>query len=44
MVYSAFRLVKAAKAAGARIALVCVGATRADDLADLKVQMLRGSG
>ena len=37
MVYSAFRLAKAAKAAGAHVVLVCVGPTRADDLADLKV-------
>lgn len=37
MVYSAYRLVKAAKEAGARLAIVNVGTTRADSLADLKV-------
>jgi NAD-dependent deacetylase sirtuin 4 len=42
MVWSAFRLVKAAKAAGAQLALVNVGPTRADDLADVKVEALAG--
>ena len=37
MVYSAFRLAKAAVASGAELALVSVGPTRADDLAHLKV-------
>lgn len=37
MVWSAFRLVKAAKEAGAKLAIVNVGPTRADDMADLKV-------
>ena len=37
MVWSAFRLVKAAKEAGAKLAIVNVGLTRADDMADLKV-------
>jgi NAD-dependent deacetylase sirtuin 4 len=42
MVWSAFRLVKAAKAAGAQLAIVNVGTTRADDLADVKVEALAG--
>jgi len=42
MVWSAFRLIKAAKEAGAALAIVNVGATRADDLADLKVEALAG--
>jgi NAD-dependent deacetylase sirtuin 4 len=42
MVWSAFRLVKAAKAAGAQLAIVNVGATRADELADVKVESLAG--
>ncbi|WIA09476.1 hypothetical protein OEZ85_008877 [Tetradesmus obliquus] len=42
MVWSAFRLVKAAKAAGAALAIVNVGPTRADDLADVKVEALAG--
>lgn len=37
MVYSAFRLAKAARHAGAQVAAVCVGPTRADDFLDLKV-------
>jgi len=41
-VWSAFRLVKAAKAAGAKLAIVNVGQTRADDMADLKVEALAG--
>ena len=36
-VYSAFRLARAATAAGAELALLSVGPTRADDLAHLKV-------
>ncbi len=42
MVYSAFRLAKATKAAGSPLALCVVGPTRADDLADLKVEALAG--
>jgi NAD-dependent deacetylase sirtuin 4 len=42
MVWSAFRLIKAAKEAGARLAIVNVGPTRADGLADLKVEALAG--
>ena len=41
MVYSAFRLVKAAKAKEASVAIVNVGETRADSIADIKV---RGPG
>jgi NAD-dependent SIR2 family protein deacetylase len=37
MVWSAFRFVKAANEAGTRVAIVNVGPTRADDMADLKV-------
>lgn len=40
MVWSAFRLVKAAKEAGAKLAIVNVGPTRADDLADIKVGLV----
>lgn len=40
MVYSAYRLVRAAKENGAKIAIVNVGETRADDLCDLKVAKL----
>jgi NAD-dependent deacetylase sirtuin 4 len=42
MVWSAFRLAKAAKEAGATLAIVNVGPTRADDLATLKVEALAG--
>jgi NAD-dependent deacetylase sirtuin 4 len=42
MVWSAFRLAKAAKEAGAKLALVCVGETRADGICDLKVGALAG--
>lgn len=42
MVYSAFRLARAAKAGGAKLALVSVGPTRADSLADLKAEVLAG--
>jgi NAD-dependent deacetylase sirtuin 4 len=42
MVWSAFRLAKAAKEAGAALAIVNVGETRADDIADLKVPSLAG--
>lgn len=38
MVYSAFSLVERAKAAGARVAVINIGPTRADRLADLKVR------
>ena len=37
MVYSAFRLSKAAKAGNGRLAILSAGPTRADDMADLKV-------
>ena len=37
MVYSAFRLSKAAKAGDGRLAILSAGPTRADDMADLKV-------
>lgn len=39
MVYSAFRLARAAIATGAELALVSVGPTRADDIANLKVTL-----
>jgi NAD+-dependent protein deacetylase sirtuin 4 len=42
MVWSAFRLIKAAKESGATLAIVNVGETRADGLADLKIQALAG--
>ena len=38
MVYSAFRLARAAAASGAQLALLSVGPTRADDLASVKVR------
>ncbi len=41
-VYSAFRLAKAAKQAEASIALLTAGWTRADDLADMKIECLAG--
>ncbi len=41
-VWSAFRLAKAAKENGATLALVNVGETRADSLADVKVECLAG--
>ena len=41
MVYSAFRLARAAAASGAQLALLSVGPTRADDLANIKVQTIR---
>ena len=41
-VYSAFRLAKAAKKAGAGMAILTAGPTRADDLADFKVEVLAG--
>ena len=37
MVYSAFRLARAAATTGAQLALLSVGPTRADDIADIKV-------
>lgn len=42
MVYSALRLASAAKAAGAKLVLVNVGPTRADGIADDKVEVLAG--
>lgn len=42
MVYSAFRLVKAAKAKDASVAIVNVGETRADGIADIKVEAIAG--
>jgi NAD-dependent deacetylase sirtuin 4 len=41
-VWSAYRLVKAAKEGGARVAIVNVGPTRADELADLRVPARAG--
>ncbi|KAG2439297.1 hypothetical protein HXX76_004656 [Chlamydomonas incerta] len=41
-VYSAFRLVEAARAAGARVLIVNVGPTRADKLADYKLEARAG--
>jgi NAD-dependent SIR2 family protein deacetylase len=41
-VYSAFRLARAAKAAGAPLAILNVGPTRADPAADLKVEARAG--
>jgi NAD-dependent SIR2 family protein deacetylase len=38
MVYSGFRFVRLAREAGLPIAIVNRGSTRADDLADLKVE------
>ena len=38
MVYSAFRLARAAATSGAQLALLSVGPTRADDIADIKVR------
>ena len=42
MVYSAFRLSKAAKTGDGRLAILSAGPTRADALADLKVEALAG--
>jgi len=42
MVYSAYRLVKEAKANGGSLALLTAGLTRCDDLADMKVEALAG--
>lgn len=42
MVYSAYRLVKAARGAGSTVALLTAGPTRADDVAHLKVEALAG--
>ncbi|KAI8473267.1 MAG: DHS-like NAD/FAD-binding domain-containing protein [Monoraphidium minutum] len=42
MVWSAFRLAKAAKERGAKVAIVCVGETRADGIADWKAEALAG--
>lgn len=41
-VYSAFRLARAAKESGARLGILNVGPTRADPLADLKVEVRAG--
>ena len=41
-VYSAYRLVKAAQAQGAKLAIVNAGSTRADSHADLKLDVLAG--
>lgn len=41
-VYSAFRLAKAAKQTEASLALLTAGWTRADDLADMKIECLAG--
>ena len=42
MVWSAFRLVKAARERGAPVAAVTVGETRADDMLDLKIESRAG--
>lgn len=42
MVWSAFRLAKAAKQQGGALGIVNVGPTRADSLADLKLEVLAG--
>lgn len=42
MVWSAFRLIKAAVETGSQLAIVNIGPTRADDLADIKVEALAG--
>jgi NAD-dependent deacetylase sirtuin 4 len=42
MVYSAFRLVRAAERARARLAIITAGPTRADDVVHLKVEALAG--
>lgn len=42
MVYSVFRLIKANKERGGKLAILTVGPTRADDLADLKLEYLAG--
>ncbi|BDA47732.1 NAD-dependent protein deacetylase [Coccomyxa sp. Obi] len=42
MVYSAFRLAKAAKASGGALAVLTAGPTRADAVADLKIEALAG--
>lgn len=41
-VYSAFRLAKAAKKAGAGLCVLTAGPTRADDMADAKLEALAG--
>ena len=41
--FSAFRLVRAVKARGGRVAVVTMGATRADPLADLKLELEVGA-
>ncbi len=42
MVWSAFRLAKAAAGAHARVAILTAGPTRADELAELKVEARAG--
>ena len=42
MVYGAFRLAKATKASGGALALLTAGPTRADAIADLKIEALAG--
>ena len=42
MVWSAFRLAKAAAGARARVAILTAGPTRADELAELKVEARAG--
>jgi NAD-dependent deacetylase sirtuin 4 len=42
MVFSAFRLARAAKEAGATLVAVNVGPTRADELLDVKLELLAG--
>lgn len=41
-VWSAYRLVEACKRNGGRVVLVNVGSTRADPVADLKLEVLAG--
>ena len=41
-VYSAFRLVEAAKRSGAKVVAINVGETRADKLLDMKLEVLAG--
>lgn len=42
MVYSAYRLAEAAKKSGAVLAIVNVGSTRADGIADRRYEVLAG--
>jgi NAD-dependent deacetylase sirtuin 4 len=42
MVFSVFRLIKACKERGGKLAILTAGPTRADDVADLKLEYLAG--